>query len=156
MSQQPSTFQNNLNHARAAYLFAIRGLPEPAALEFGPIRMNGFEFAKQSQIVSMLIELGWAFFCRYEGCMEAELKRQGITLSKKLTLVDWLLQNNVVIPERLQPGLDVYRTIRNKLHHEDGASVDGSPDLEIHLMPEHMDNFYDMFSWCGENAACAG
>jgi len=88
MSQQSSRFQNNLDHARAAYLFAIRSLPDPMALPAGPIRMNGFAFAKRSQIESVLVELGWAFFCRYESCMEAELKRQEIKLSKNVTLID--------------------------------------------------------------------
>jgi len=43
-----------------------------------------------------------------------------------------------VIPEELKPGLQVYRKIRNKLHHEDGAPLDDSGDLEIHLMQSVM------------------
>ncbi|MEW6356398.1 MAG: hypothetical protein AB1696_08740 [Planctomycetota bacterium] len=151
-----NTFQNNLDHARAAYLFAIRCLPDPAQLESGPIHTNGFVFRKRSQIESMLIELGWAFFCRYESCLEVHLKRAGVHLSKEVSLVAWLEQNNVTIPVDLRPGLEIYRQIRNKLHHEDGASFSGAPDQEIHLLPQHMENFYQLFKWCGSRIECAG
>lgn len=151
-----SEFQNHLDHARAAYQFAIRSLPDPACLEDGLIQVSGCQFESRTQIESMLIELGWAFFCRYESCLEAEIKRQDVKLNRKLSLIDWLKQNNVHVPDALHPGLQFYRQIRNQLHHEDGASLDGEPNREIHLMPEHMERFYKLFSWCGQRLACAG
>lgn len=104
----------------------------------------------------MLIEFGWAFFCRYEACLEAHLHRTDVELNRKLSLIGWLERNNVQIPEPLRPGLQCYRQVRNKLHHEDGASLDGSPDREIHLLPEHMEMFYNLFKWCGARVECAG
>ena len=149
-------FSNNLAHSRAAYLFAVRNLPNPSELNKGPITANGFRFERRSQVESMLIELGWAFFCRYESCLEAFLKRSQVELSQKCTLSDWLSQNNVSIPTNLQEGLEIYRKIRNKLHHEDGASLDDDPESEIHLMPDHMNNFYELFLWCGTQAKTKG
>jgi hypothetical protein len=156
MTQPPNIFQNHLEHARAAYVFAIRNLPDPALLENGPIQGNGFTFNKRSQIESMLIELGWAFFCRYESCLETNLKRHGIKLDRKVSLLDWLEKNNVNIPNELRPGIQSYRQIRNKLHHEDGASFDESLDGEIHLLPDHMDRFYELFKWVGTRIEGAG
>jgi hypothetical protein len=78
------------------------------------------------------------------------------TSPKKCALSDWLIQNNVNIPKDLRAGLDVYRKIRNKLHHEDGASLDNDSETEIHLMPDHMDNFYELFLWCGSQVKIKG
>lgn len=146
-------FENKLEHARSAYLFAIRSLPTPEQLQNGPILKNGAEFSRPSQIKSMEIELGRAFFCRYEGCLEAELKRQDVRLDKNTRLIDWLRERNVTVPENLRPGLEIYRKIRSQLHHQDGASFDGPPDTEIHLLPHHLENFYDLFKWCGTQVA---
>jgi len=150
------SIRNNLDHARAAYRFAIKNLPNPASLASGLIVVNDFEFQTPDHIQSMRVELGWAFFCRYESCLEAHFKRHSMKLTKKLSLAQWFEQNNVQVPDSLQPGLIVYRAIRNKLHHEDGASMDGSPEREIHLLPEHMEQFYELFLWCGTRVECAG
>ena len=109
------SIQNNLDHARAAYRFAIKNLPNPASLASGPIVLNDFEFQTPDHIQSMLVELGWAFFCRYESCLEAHFKRHSVKLSKKLSLADWFQQNNVQVPDSLQPGLRVYPRSRLKL-----------------------------------------
>jgi hypothetical protein len=138
------SLKNNLDHSRAAYLFAVRSIPSKL-----PISIYGFHFEKPSQINSMLIELGWAFFCRYEACLEAYLKSRGVKLSRKVSLLEWFEQNNFVLSDFQKNGLFLYRKIRNKLHHEDGAALDGERDHEIHLLPEHMENFYNLFVWCG-------
>lgn len=143
-------FQNHLDHAKAAYVFSVRALPNPAELSKGPITLNGTLFKKESQIESMRIELGWAFFCSYESCLEAHLKRNGIPLSKKLSLSDWLKSKNVEIPENMKFGLEHYRIIRNSLHHEEGASHDSLGDEEYHLLPNHMKKFYELSLWCGQ------
>ncbi len=142
-----SLLQYNLDHSRAAYRFAVQAIPSEL-----PAFIHGFQFVKQSQIDSMVIELGWAFFCRYEACVEAYLKSKGVNLSKKVSLLDWLKEQNVCIPNHYAEGLSLYRKIRNKLHHEDGAArcVNGKEDEEIHLLPEHMENFYNLFVWCGK------
>lgn len=139
----------NLMHARAAYLHAVRALPSPEDLQHGTIRQHGLEFSSPEQINSQLIELGWAFFTRYEGCLEKWLKDQNVKLNRKCTLMDWLKSHRVEIPESYSVGLGVYRTIRNTLHHDDGASFDGTLNTEVHLMPEHMENFFDLFCWIG-------
>lgn len=148
---QGQTLRNNLAHSRTAYIFAIRCLPDPARLkDVGPISANGFTFTAESQILSMLIELGWAFFCRYEGCLEAHLKRNRVPLSKKMSLLGWFDRNDVNTPMQLRSGLSEYRRIRNSLHHDDGAPIDGSDRGEIHLLPEQMENFYTLFVWCAD------
>lgn len=137
--------KDKLDHSRAAYRYAVKSLPDKA-----PHQENGFLFERDSQVVSMLIEFGWAFFCRYEGCFEAHIKEHGIVLSKKLSLLDWLNQNGAKPTEDQKHGLELYRKIRNKLHHEDGKSFDDTDDNEIHLLPDHMENYYQLFLWCGE------
>ncbi|EIT7127090.1 hypothetical protein L2726_004703 [Vibrio parahaemolyticus] len=141
------TLESKLAHSHAAYIFAIRSLPTPD--QKLPLTLNGVTFSSESQINSMLIELGWSFFCRYEGCLEAHIKELGIKLTKKVTLADWLLENKISVPSDYASGLDVYRTIRNKLHHEDGAALNGNDKHEIHILPEHMERFYRLFVWCG-------
>ncbi|HVV49961.1 MAG TPA: hypothetical protein VHO06_09895 [Polyangia bacterium] len=76
-----------------------------------------------------------------------------VRLSKKLTLGDFLKTLGIEIPQRFRPGVDVYRRIRNQLHHEDGASLEGDPSREIHLLPEHLEKFYELFVWIGESVA---
>lgn len=140
-----SPLQRNLDHSRAAYLFAVQALPSKL-----PTSINRFYFEKQSQVESMVIELGWAFFCRYEACLEVYLKSKGVKLSKKVSFFDWLQEQHFNISADQSNGLSLYRNIRNKLHHEDGAALNGAEDEEIHLLPEHMENFYNLFVWCGE------
>jgi hypothetical protein len=104
----------------------------------------------------MVIELGWAFFCRYEGCLEAFIKEQGVKLGKdehskkKKTLEDWMNEKGVVVPEAYKDGLEVYRKVRNDLHHRDGQNEDGT---EIHLFPYHMEQFYELFVWIASTVA---
>jgi hypothetical protein len=98
----------------------------------------------------MKIEYGWAFFCRYEACVERFLKDEGVQLSKKLSLRDWLDNNHVTLPDNYAVGIDYYRKIRNSLHHYDGASLGGVPDTEIHLFPQQMENFFELFVWLGK------
>lgn len=141
------TLESKLAHSRAAYIFSIKSLPTPE--QKLPLTSNGFTFYNKSQIYSMLIELGWSFFCRYEGCLEAHIKELGVELTRKLSLKDWLIENGIKIPSKYSSGLDLYRKIRNKLHHEDGAALNGDEEQEIHLLPEHMENFYELFVWCG-------
>lgn len=144
------TLENNLRHSRAAYLHAVRALPSPEDLQSGPIRQHGLEFSRADQVQSQLIELGWAFFPRYEACLEKWLKDQGVELSKKVSLSDWLRDGQVNIPTEYSEGLKVYRTIRNALHHDDGATFDDSPQPEFHLLPDHMENFFHLFCWVGQ------
>lgn len=142
--------ESKLSHSRAAYLFAVKSLPSEGS--GFPIKKNGFLFSSQSEVKSMLIELGWSFYCRYEGCLEAYIKRHGIKLSKKKTLKSWLEDEGSNIPPCYSDGLEFYRKIRNYLHHEDGATFDNNneEDKEIHILPEHMENFYNLFIWCSE------
>lgn len=145
--------EDYLAHSRAAYLHAVDALPKLDSPRSWPIRSGKFEFSSPSQVESMLIELGWAFFCRYEGCLEAFLKANQVTLTMGTPLKRWLSDRMTIPVDKMKP-LKVYRDIRNKLHHEDGASFDGDPDSEIHLLPEHMESFYEFFVWIGEQVAC--
>jgi hypothetical protein len=144
------TLEDKLAHSRSAYRYALRGLPDINDDSQLPVQKNGFTFERVSQLQSMVIELGWAFFSRYEGCLEAYIKSHGIQLSKTCQLKDWLSQKRYDIPPHFRKGIDDYRSLRNKLHHEDGASLEGREDEEIHILPEHMENFYGLFVWCGK------
>jgi len=142
--------ERDLEHSRAAYLFALRSLPDPGGLQNGTIEANGFTFTNPSQIQSMLIELGWAFYCRYEACLEAFIREQGVKLAKKTTLEDWMNENGVDVPEGYKDGFKEYRKVRNWLHHRDGQNEDGT---EIHLYPDHMEQFYHLFVWIASAVA---
>lgn len=145
--------KNNLAHSRAAYLHAVHALPSPEGLLSGEIRQHGFVFERPSQITSQLIELGWAFFPRYEGCLEKWLKDQDVKLTKQRSLEDWLTSHEVNIPTEFSDGLRVYRNIRNALHHNDGASFDLNQEAEIHLLPDNMERFFSLFCWVGEQVS---
>lgn len=134
----------DMEHSRAAYRFAMASLPDPNDLQAGEIDARGFRFTKSSQIKSMAIELGWAFFCRYEACLEAFIKEQGLGLTKQKTLEAWMVEKEIKIPEHLKGGLQEYRRVRNWLHHRDGQNDNGT---EIHLFIEHMEQFYELFVW---------
>ena len=142
--------KNNLMHSRAAYMHALTALPSPDDLRAGTIRQNGYEFSRAGQIQSQVIELGWAFFVRYEGCLENFIKVQLGEIPEKFRLEKWLIEHNVQIPSDYVGSFKLYRDIRNSLHHDDGASIDGSSGTEIHLMPEHMERFFDLFCWIGK------
>ncbi len=143
-----SQLRKNLVHSKAAYLFALHAIPSKKTAF--PCDRHGFRFEKPSQIQSMIIELGWAFFCRYEASLEAYLKDKGVFLSKKLSLADWLKKQDIEIPSPYEAGLSCYRQIRNQLHHKDGAALNGMEDKEIHLLPDIMEKFYELFVWLGE------
>ena len=70
------SIKRELDHSRAAYLFSIYSLPDPKTLRSGPQTVNGFKFEKENQVKSMQIELGWAFYCRYEACLGPVLERR--------------------------------------------------------------------------------
>ena len=144
--------EKDLEHSRVAYIFALRSLPDPGRLQNGTIEANGFTFTKPSQIQSMVIELGWAFYCRYEACLEAFIKEQGVQLTKKKTLEDWMDEIGVVVPDGYKDGFRVYRKVRGWLHHRDCQNEDGT---EIHLYPEHMDQFYNLFVWIASAVAAS-
>lgn len=141
--------QHNLSHSRAAYRFAISHLPPPPGGPW-PMTVGNFTFEKPSQIHSMQQEYGWAFFVRYEGCVEFFLKKSGVKLSKSCSLKDWLCKHNVDIPARFEKDLEVYRRVRNSLHHDDGAPPEGDSSPEIDLPPPRMEEFYELFVWIGE------
>lgn len=151
-----NSLKNKLMHSRAACLHAISALPSERKLRLGTIRQNGFEFSRPDQITSQIIELGWAFFLRYEGCLEKWLKDQGVKLSRSVSLIDWLRDNHVSIPKDYLEGLKMYRRIRNSLHHDDGAAIDDSLETEIHLLPDHMERFFGLFCWVGEQIEAVG
>ena len=148
-----SRFEADLSHSQAAYRFAIASLPSSRAEGVERATVNGFTFEKRSQIDSMVIEFGWAFFARYEGCLEAYLQKTlKLALRRDFTIDKWLEVNSVIVPEKYLQGMAVYRRIRNSLHHDDGTSFDGPPDTEIHLLPEHMENFFCLFVWIANTA----
>lgn len=143
-----NNLERNLAHSRAAYRFSIESLPSPESLKSGPIRIGSFEFSTKDQIHSMIIEIGWSFFCRYEACLEKYLKDKSVKLTKNKSLQDFLDENGIITPENYRDGIKLYRKIRNNLHHQDGKYFENE-NTEIHLLPIHMENFYNLFIWIG-------
>jgi len=137
------SLEKDLDHSRAAYLFAMDALPPSA-----PRTLNGWTFRANHEITAMKIELGWAFYCRYESCFEVFLKKSNIILTKKYQLSDWFAEKGIETPAWVSEGLSIYRRIRNQLHHENGASFVGAQDQEIQMLQEHLEKFYKMFVWC--------
>lgn len=79
-------FENNLSHSRVAYLHSVRSLPILPIK--APLNSGGLTFTKDSQVFSIVVELGWAFFCRYESCFETFLKESGVKLKRVFFLED--------------------------------------------------------------------
>ena len=143
-----TSLKQKLAHARAAYIHAVGSLPDPLALENGPILQNGLEFRSYDEIRSQFIELGWAFFCRYEACLERWLKSQNIRLGKKRSLYGYFVKQGITITEENIEGLKIDRSIRNKLHHDDGENFEEDQlGTEIHIKPQHLERFFDLFCW---------
>lgn len=153
--QSSSSLKHNLSHSRAAYLHAVGSLPNPRQLEEGPISQNGFVFTKESEIDSQLIELGWAFYCRYDACFEDWLKERGIwhQLQKKggkhkISVGRFLKDQKILVPDELKHGLRNYKEIRNILVHNDGKNRKaGLQGTEKHLLPSNMELFFELFCW---------
>ena len=142
--------EQGLEHLRASYIFALRSLPDPERLQNGNIEANGFTFTKPFQIQSKRIELGWAFYYRYKACLEAFIKQQGVQLTRKKTLEAWMNENGIDVPDGYKDGFKQYRKVRSLLHHRDGQNEDGT---EVHLHPDHMDQFYHLFVWIASAVA---
>lgn len=56
----------------------------------------------------------------------------------------------------MKEGVSVYRKLRNQLTHEDGATLDRKPGQEIQILPEHLENFYKLFTWCSKQVKTKG
>lgn len=153
-------YLNNLDHAHVAYRYLYSTIStENQFANDKEVIIGNFHFRKTSDAESIRIELGWAFFTRLEAILEVFTKKLNIKLSKKMSLLDYLKKHNVVTPNDFIKGLEVYREIRNTLHHGDGdvsllknkaKHLKGSPGKEIHLLPDHIKNFHELFQWLGD------
>ena len=141
-------FDRSIGNVIIAYRFFSRTLPPEALFESGaPIRLNGTEFERYEQALALLVEAGWAFFCRMDACLEALISRLDVTPS---TLLDQLRVSGEFSEEDLN-ALRTARELRNIYHHGDGdwqllknspRSVRTAPDRQPHLYPEHGEKFH--------------
>jgi hypothetical protein len=159
--RQPSEdlrrFLNDLSHAWVAYAFFEEQIPRRVVL---PHRVGTVEFQRESQVRSVEVELGWAFFTRLEACLETHLHRIGVDARGNEGLVNALEGRGVAIPDHYRGGMEAYRAIRNALHHGDGdPHVIRNPGPlahgidrgnEIHLLRDQVEAFYGLFRWVAE------
>lgn len=153
------TFQNDLAHIYAAYRYCVSCIPnDELFVNDKPVRVGRTLFEKRSQVLSMRVELGWAFFTRMDACLETlahELKIK----SGETGILEYLEKNGCILSDHEKKGLSVYREIRNTLHHGDGdpeylnkppttLTVDNGN--EPHLFEEQMNMFYELFKKVGE------
>ncbi len=156
-------FQKDMDHIWVAYCFLDQAVPSESSDL--PLCLNGFEFHKKSQITSIRVELGWAFYTRLEACLETLLHRLEIKLTRNKSLLDLCSQKDVALSLTDKQGLNVYRELRNVLHHADGDPANYSRDLrhlkvedgkEPRLHREHIENFYKLFRKVGTALAQQG
>lgn len=156
-SEELHRFLNDLSHAWVAYAFFEEQIPRGVVL---PHRAGSIEFQRESQIRSVEVELGWAFFTRLEACLETHLHRIKVDARGNDGLVNALEARGVPIPDDYRKGLTAYRAIRNALHHGDGDPrlirnpgplADGiDHGNEVHLLRDQVKAFYDLFRWVAE------
>lgn len=144
-------FDKSMEHVIAAYRFFSQTVPNQALFAAGrPVRIGDFEFERFSQSEAMTVELGWAFFTRCEGCLEALIHR----LKKSLREVSEIVEKSGEFsPDELRAWHEA-RELRNIFHHGDGdgtllknrpTRVVSHEDHEPHLFPEHIERFHSLF-----------
>ena len=144
-------FDNSMAHVIAAYRFFVQTVPDEALFAAGrPVRIGTFEFERSSQAEAMIVELGWAFFARCEGCLEALWNRLGKSLKEVSKIIE---DSGEFTPEELHAWRQA-RELRNIIHHGDGDAtlLKNSPTIvvsreghEPHLFPEHVEQFHSLF-----------
>lgn len=150
-----SEFDRSIGNVIISYRFFSRTLPPEALFKsHSPVRINGTEFERYEQALAMLVELGWASFCRMDACLEALINRVGIT---PRNLYDYLKASGEFSDKDID-DLRTARELRNIFHHGDGdgallknapKTVRLSPEKQPHLYPEHIENFYSLFNKAG-------
>ncbi|HVV48883.1 MAG TPA: hypothetical protein VHO06_04430 [Polyangia bacterium] len=143
-------FDQSIEHVIASYRFFLQAIPTEAMFASGSVHVGQFSFSRYSQAEAMVVELGWAFFIRLEGCLEALVHRLGIKgadVPGKITAAGELSADEL-------RGYQAARDLRNIYHHGDGdwtllskvpTEVRPAADSEPHLLPEHLERFYALF-----------
>ena len=151
-------FENRLGHARAAYRYFAASLPPEAAFNVGAVRVGDFECAKKSQRESMLIELGWAFFVRFDAVLEVFLIECSVQVGGQ-KLFEWAKASGKFSEHELR-GIEQYRDLRNTLHHDDGQpdpnrrkTLDVSEQHEPQFLEGHMEDWANLFLKIGRVAS---
>ena len=101
----------------------------------------------------MLVELGWAFFCRMDAALEALIGNLGIPGKDVLTR----LSRCGFSSEDLERYGEA-RELRHIIHHGDGdpallrsapAHVHVAPGKQPHLYPQHIERLYEVYLKAG-------
>lgn len=157
MKTEAERFVNDIDHIWVAYSFFEQAIPDVTEDNL-PLRCGQLEFRHTSQIESVRVELGWAFFTRLEACLESLLHRVNIELTKKKSLLAVCKSYGLILSDHEERGLRSYRELRNVLHHADGnpatydrelceiVAIDGQ---EPHLYKTEVKGFYDLFKKVG-------
>lgn len=149
-------FDRSMSNIIITYRFFSRALPPEAIFKEGrPITLNGTEFERYEQALAMLVELGWALFCRMDASVEALIQRIAVQPKSILATLE-------SCPEITPEDIQTYRTareLRNIIHHGDGDAgllnrpatlVRVAQDKQPHLYPEHVERFHRVFSKAGD------
>lgn len=155
-SRAKREFDKSMEHVITAYRFFSSALPNEALFAAGrPVRIGKFEFQRFSQAQAMNVELGWAFFTRCEGCLEALTLR----LEKKFKDVSDIIQKSGEFTDEELQGWRTARELRNIFHHGDGdwtllrnrpSTVLPREGHEPHLFPKHIERFHALFNKIAE------
>lgn len=146
-----------LEHAWRAYSFFYQCIYDKEIRE----KVKNIHFENDSQIQSMIIELGWSFFVNMEASLEVLIHK-----FKYKNIKDLLEEEKIKdeFNDDDKNGLNVYREIRNTLHHGAGDPtllkynlkynkpnhLKTSQGNEVQLLYEHIHNFYELFKKIGE------
>ena len=163
-------FGRHFDHIWVAYDYALSSVPREGLFANGrAVRVGRHTFAKWTQAESMVIELGWAFYCRMEACLETYVTKLGIRVGKS-GMAAYLKEQGLwqSLTGAEQEGVRQYRDLRNILHHGDGEPcwlrnqpkcVQVPEGKEPHLLHEHMRDFRRLFKTLAtllKDAALAG
>ena len=151
-------YLHNLEYTYTTYLYFLESIPTPQLfIGKGKLTVGKFTFREESEASSIRIELGWAFYCRFEAVLEVFITQLNIKPYPSY-IQDRLNKSGVKISADHVNCLNLYREIRNTLHHGDGdASLLREPPqylkyeegCELHLLPDHIKKYYDFLKWLG-------
>lgn len=135
MNEIVNESRKNLQYAYNCYRFFLETLHNESARN----AVTGFHFQNQQQIENYEIELSWAFFCRMEAVLEHfihEIDTENLVCRGIENLLGQ--ERMKAFNDQEKKGLQLYREIRNVLHHGDGspASVRNISHLQIEIGEE--------------------
>ncbi|HET6375029.1 MAG TPA: hypothetical protein VFF88_03185 [Methylocella sp.] len=144
-----SDFQNRLDHSHAAYRAAVTWCLVAKERGF-PFDLRGLRFESESQLQSVIVELGWAFEPRFFAILEQYYKANGF--EKFVDFKDKYL-NNKFDPESVRGFVELSKLRQIILHGDgdeqyvwDGNKLGVPEGCEPHILPEHVEKLYRLLT----------